>query len=111
MLLNALAAFCATLTRFVGEDVGWPDSSAMLRKGPEAINEDASVCARAMSRRCEKQSFRAGDEQTSSFERHLVSCVDSDGGRVGGGSSSSLSELDNKNHQQGMYVSNIVLVL
>ncbi|KAG2268196.1 hypothetical protein Bca4012_070485 [Brassica carinata] len=52
-------------------------------------------------RRCEKQSFRAGDEQTSSFERHLVSCVDSDGGRVGGGSSSSLSELDNKNHQQG----------
>ncbi|KAF8068516.1 hypothetical protein N665_1146s0010 [Sinapis alba] len=73
----------------------------------------------AKKRRCEKQSFRGGDEQTSSFEserwvtasksgflqRHLVSCVDSDGGRVvgggGGGSSSSLSELDNKNHQQG----------
>ncbi|KAJ0256940.1 Ninja-family protein AFP2 [Hirschfeldia incana] len=66
----------------------------------------------AKKRRCEKQSFRGGDEQTSSFEsercvtasksgflqRHLVSCVDSDGAR---GSSSSLSELDNKNHQQG----------
>ena len=72
----------------------------------------------AKKRRCEKQSFRGGDEQTSSFEserwvtasksgflqRHLVSSVDSDGARGGGGgSSSSLSELDNKNHQQGMF--------
>ncbi|CAF2082956.1 unnamed protein product [Brassica napus] len=70
----------------------------------------------AKKRRCEKQCFRGGDEQTSSFEserwvtasksgflqRHLVSSVDSDGARGGGGgSSSSLSELDNKNHQQG----------
>ncbi|XP_018470098.2 ninja-family protein AFP2 [Raphanus sativus] len=66
----------------------------------------------AKKRRCEKQSFGGGDDQTSSFEsegwvnasksgflqRHLVSCVESDGAR--GGSSSSLSELDNKNHHQ-----------
>ncbi|KAL1220052.1 Ninja-family protein AFP2 [Cardamine amara subsp. amara] len=76
----------------------------------------------AKRRRCEKQSFKVGnsDDQTVPFEserwvtasksgflqRHLVSsnnkqvCVDSDGGRPGGvGSSSSLSELDNKNQQ------------
>nr|AAL07175.1 unknown protein [Arabidopsis thaliana] len=76
----------------------------------------------AKRRRCEKQSFRVGnsDDQTVSFEnerwvtasksgflqRHLVSSnrqvcgVDSDGGgATGGGISSSLSELDNKNQQ------------
>ncbi|ESQ35446.1 hypothetical protein EUTSA_v10008099mg [Eutrema salsugineum] len=70
----------------------------------------------AKRRRCEKQSFRV--DQTPSFEserwatasksgflqRHLVSSngqvsFDSDGGRGGGGSSSCLSELDNKNQQ------------